>query len=100
MYLNPESYKALKSAKTEISRTRGKIVQTSNGRYKYIPSKEYMEMRANLEKKATHPIPKDSFIKLLKGAHKKLSNLNYAFKVAEETNRRVSHILEGKIVLV
>ena len=66
----------------------------------YRPSHEYLLMREKLINRPTGVIKKSVFIKILKSTHQKLSRIAYAMKVAENTNRRVSHVENGVIKLV
>ena len=67
----------------------------SNGKYKYIPSKEYLDKfkGTNGEKKA------DAYLPSLKEVANKLNRLEKAFQVAKREGKRVSHVHNGKIVL-
>lgn len=100
MYLNPESYQTLKSVKQELTRKKGKFVQTRSGGYRYIPSKEYTQMKTNIENRPKGVLPKGEFYRILVKSIQKLKNLEYAFVVAQKTQRRVSHVGSGKIILV
>ena len=71
----------------------GRLKFFNNGKYKYTPSKEYVTKFGNNNKS-------DSEIKVLRDSVRKLDNLSYAFTVAQKTNKRVSHVSNGKIILV
>lgn len=71
----------------------GRLKFFENGRYSYKPSKEYL---AKFGKKQVD----DSEIKILRDSVKKLDNLSYAFTVAEKKHMKVSHVSNGKIILV
>jgi hypothetical protein len=71
----------------------GRLKFFDNGRYSYKPSKEYL---TKFGKKSIS----SSEIKILRDSVKKLDNLSHAFIVAEERNKKVSHVSNGKIILV
>lgn len=71
----------------------GRLKFFENGKYSYKPSKEYT---TRFNKKDNS----DSYSKVIKDTVKKLDNLTYAFTVAQKTNKRVSHVSNGKIILV
>ena len=73
----------------------GRIRFYNNGSYSYIPSKEYMEMKKNSKK-----AKKNEEITVLKDCISKLQNLDKAFIVAANKNKKVSHVFNGKIVLI
>ena len=66
----------------------------SNGSYSYIPSEEYKKMK-NKQKKE-----KNEEITVLKDCITKLKNLDKAFVTAAVQNKKVSHVFNGKIVLI
>ena len=71
----------------------GRLKFFNNGKYKYTPSKEYVTRFGNNNKS-------DSEIKVLRDSIKKLDRIDYAFTVAENRNKKVSHVSNGKIILV
>ena len=73
----------------------GRIRFYNNGSYSYIPSKEYMEMKKNSKK-----AQENEEISTLKKCISKLQNLDKAFIVAANQNKKVSHVFNGKIVLI
>jgi hypothetical protein len=80
------------SVKKALSERR--LMFFSNGKYKYIPSKEYLDkFKGNGEKKA------DAYLPSLKEVANKLNRLEKAFEVAKREGKRVSHVHNGKIVL-
>lgn len=70
----------------------GRLRFFKNGKYSYTPSKEY---ETRFSKQA---VEKESTV--IKNSVQKLDNLVYGFMVAEKTNKRVSHVTNGKIILV
>ena len=66
----------------------------SNGSYSYIPSEEYKEMKNKQKKEINEEVD------MLKKCIAKLENLDKAFIVAANKNKKVSHVFNGKIVLV
>lgn len=71
----------------------GRLKFYGNGRYSYKPSKEYLTKFGKKE-------IVESEIKVLRDSIKKLDRIDYAFTVAKERNKTVSHVSNGKIILV
>lgn len=67
----------------------GRLKFYSNGSYSYKPSQEYL---TKVKKIPINTVVRDSI--------KKLDNLLYAFGVAEKQGKKVSHVSDGKIILV
>ena len=70
----------------------GRLKFYGNGSYSYKPSKEYQTKfkKESVERKST----------VIKNSVQKLDSLMYAFKVAEKTGKTVSHVSDGKIILI
>ncbi len=66
-----------------------------NGSYSYIPSKEYKEMK---EKSVF--TKKESEKNILRECVNKLTNLEKAFVTATLQNKKVTHVFNGRIILV
>ena len=70
----------------------GRLRFFNNGGYSYKPSKEYV---TRFGKRETN-----SPIKVFRDSITKLDNLDKAFEIAERKHKKVSHVSNGRIILV
>ena len=67
----------------------------NNGSYSYKPSRKYEEM-----KQKSVFIKKETTQNVLRECVSKLSTLGNAFEIAKKQGKVVSHVFNGKIILV
>lgn len=82
----------MKKGNVEKALKEGRLKFYRNGSYSYVPSLEYKTRNNTKTVENTSKVIKDSI--------HKLDRIAYAFSVAEKTSKKVSHVSNGKIILI
>jgi hypothetical protein len=93
-----QQFNVLQQVKQDIKKKEGKIYKTAKG-WRYDPSPEYKLMKESLNRKNELTVTGE-FKKPFWDALDKLNNLDKAFDISVKSNRKVSHVSNGKIILV